>query len=502
MSGNEVFVTPLIKDILKKYRVIWAIGHASALLGWDLEVCMPPAGVKERSAASAELGVLSQKLLLDPEFVSLVEKASEAELANDYERGLVRVLKREIDKMKKIPPELLHELIKTTSEAQVVWREAKQKSDFSMFKPYLEKIVELEREIAEKLGYEDHPYDALLDIYEEGVRVRDLDPVFQQLESELRKIIEKVLSEGRFPQWHPLEDLTYRKEDLKELNLATLKMLGYPLNERARLDESAHPFTQSIGINDVRITTRYEGKDFKRSYLAVIHEFGHALYELQINERLAMTPLASGVSLGIHESQSRFWENIIGRSKAFVTTVYSMIEKYLPFVSGYGPDEVFLYFNVVRPSLIRVEADEVTYNMHIVLRYRLEKSLIEGSINVSDLPSAWNELMEKLLGVRPKNDAEGVLQDIHWSMGSIGYFPTYTLGTLAAAQIAETAEKELGSLEELIKEKEFGRLREWLREKIHKWGATYPPKELLRRAVGSGYRAEPFIKYIKSKYLA
>ncbi len=501
MSGNEVFVTPIIKDILQKYRVIWAIGHATALMGWDLEVYMPPAGVKERSAASAELGVLSQKLLLDPEFVSLVEKASEAELANDYERGLVRVLKREIDKMKKIPPEILRELIRTTGEAQVVWREAKQRSDFGMFKPYLEKIVELERKIAEYLGYEEHPYDALLDFYEEGVRVRDLDPVFQQLESELRKIIEKVLSEGRFPQWHPLEDLAYRKADLKELNLATLKLLGYPLGERARLDESAHPFTQSIGINDVRITTRYEGKDFKRSYLAVIHEFGHALYELQIDERLAMTPLASGVSLGIHESQSRFWENIIGRSKAFVTTVYPLIEKYLPFVSGYGPDEVFLYFNVVRPSLIRVEADEVTYNMHIVLRYRLEKALIEGSMDVSDLPSAWNDLMDKLLGVRPRNDAEGVLQDIHWSMGSIGYFPTYTLGTLAAAQIAEAAERELGSLEDLIREKEFGRLRDWLREKIHRWGATYPPKELLRRAVGSEYSAEPFIRYIKNKYL-
>lgn len=502
MSSNEVFVTPIIKEILRKYRVIWAIGHASALMGWDLEVCMPPAGVKERSAASAELGVLSQKLLLDPEFVSLVEKAAEAELANDYERGLVRVLKREIDRMRKIPPEVLHELIKTTGEAQVVWREAKQRSDFGMFRPYLEKIVELERRIAEYLGYEEHPYDALLDFYEEGVRVKDLDPVFQQLEPELRKIIEKVLSEGRFPQWHPLEDLPYRKEDLKELNLATLELLGYPLGERARLDESTHPFTQSIGVNDVRITTRYEGKDFRRSYLAVIHEFGHALYELQIDERLAMTPLATGASLGIHESQSRFWENIIGRSRAFVTAVYPLIEKHLPFVSGYGPDEVFLYFNVVRPSLIRVEADEVTYNMHIILRYRLEKALIEGSMDVSDLPSAWNDLMDKLLGVRPRNDAEGVLQDIHWSMGSIGYFPTYTLGTLAAAQIAGAAEKELGSLEELVREKGFGRLREWLREKIHRWGATYPPKELLRRVVGSEYSAEPFIGYIRGKYLA
>ena len=502
MSVEEVFVTPVIKEILNKYRVIWAIGHASALMGWDLEVYMPPAGVKERSAASAELGVLSQRLLLDPEFVSLVEKASEAELANDYEKGLVRVLKREIDKMRKIPPEVLRELIKTTGEAQVVWREAKKKSDFSMFRPYLEKIVELERKIAEYLGYEEHPYDALLDLYEEGITVRDLDPVFSRLETELRKVIDKVLSEGLFPQWHPLEDLAYRKEDLRELNQATLKMLGYPLGERARLDESAHPFTQSIGINDVRITTRYEGKDFKRSYLAVIHEFGHALYELQIDERLAMTPLASGVSLGIHESQSRFWENMVARSKAFVYATYPLIEKYLPFVSGYGPEEVFLYFNIVRPSLIRVEADEVTYNMHIILRYRLEKALIEGSMEVSDLPSAWNDLMDKLLGVRPKNDAEGVLQDIHWSMGSIGYFPTYTLGTLAAAQIAEAIEKDLGSLEETIRGKEFGRLRDWLREKIHRWGATYPPKELLRRAVGEGYSADAFIRYIQRKYLS
>lgn len=494
-----VFENPVIKELLQKYRRLWSISHAMSLMIWDLETYLPKEGVEERSIAYSELSLLSQELLLNKEFLNLLERGAVQEGLNDFEKGVVRVLQREVRVAKALPPSLVQELAQVSQEAPVAWREAKRKNKFSLFKPYLEKIVELTKRKAEYLGYDEHPYDALVDLYEEGLRTRDVENMFNRLEPALRKILDKVLSEGYFPKTHPLEEKNYDEKELDAAIRNVLSVMGFPFDKASRMDVSAHPFTINMGIKDVRITTRYEGKDFKRALLGAVHEFGHALYELQIDESLKTTPLARGVSLGIHESQSRFWENIVGRSMAFINAFYGVLRKF----SGEVPKEyIYKYFNTVKPSLIRVEADEVTYNLHILLRFRLEKMLVTGELNVDDLPEFWDNEMERLLGVRPKNYSTGVLQDIHWSQASIGYFPTYSIGNLVSAQIWHHITSDLPDFYDLIAKAKFDPIKRYLRNKIHMWGATYPPKELLIKAFGEEINPDYFIRYLEEKYLS
>ncbi|AMM53441.1 carboxypeptidase M32 [Pyrococcus kukulkanii] len=496
---EEVFQNEIIKEILAKYRRIWAIGHAQSVLGWDLEVNMPKEGIMERSIAQGELSVLSQELLLRPDFVELVEKAKGQEL-NEYERGVVRVLDRSIRITKSFPPEFLREVSEVTAQATKAWEEAKAKDDFSKFEPWLDKIIDLAKRAAEYLGYEEEPYDALLDLYEEGLRTKDVIRMFDKLEKDLKPLLDKILEEGKVPREHPLEKEKYEKEWMEKVNLWILEKFGFPLGTRARIDVSAHPFTTEFGIKDVRITTRYEGFDFRRTVLSTIHEFGHALYELQQDERFMFTPIAGGVSLGIHESQSRFWENVIGRSKEFVELLYPVLKENLPFIEEYTPEDVYLYFNMVRPDFIRTEADVVTYNFHIILRFKLERMMLNEGVKAKDLPELWNEEMERLLGIRPKTYVEGILQDIHWAHGSIGYFPTYSIGTILAAQLYYHMKKDL-DVEAKVAEGDFEPIKAWLREKIHRWGSIYPPKELLKRAIGEEMDAEYFIRWVRERYL-
>lgn len=484
-----------VKQILEHYRVIWALSHAQALLGWDSETYMPEEGIKGRAVARAEIAQLIQRFMLEEKFVKLIEKAEEEKDLTDVERGIIRVLKRDLKFYQKVPPEIVKEFTKVTSEAFIAWRGAKEKAKFDIFAPYLERIVELSRVIADKLGYEEHPYDALLDLYEEGLTSRDVESVFSVLEPGIRKLLGKLESIG-WPKSHKLEEEPYDKTKMEAAIREVLELVGYPKG-RFRIDISPHPFT--IGITtpfDVRITVRYRGVDFKEPLFSALHEYGHALYELNVDESLAMTPVGTGVSLGVHESQSRFMENVIGRSREFVEKIAPILRKHLDFLSKYGNDDLFYYFNVVRPSLIRTEADEVTYNLHILLRYKLERLMITGEVKVNQLPELWNSEMERLLGVRPKNDAEGVLQDVHWSHGSIGYFPTYTLGNVVAAMIYY----KHGRIRSLVAEGNITAIKEYLREKIHKWGSVYPPKELLMRSFGEAYNAEYLVKYIEEKY--
>ncbi|MEO3994008.1 MAG: carboxypeptidase M32 [Desulfurococcaceae archaeon TW002] len=493
------FENEVVKDLLKLYRRVWALSHAMSLMGWDLETYMPAEGVEERSIAHAELSLMVQELLLRKEFLEVLEKASKQESLNDYEEGVVRILEREVRIAKALPPRLVEELAKVTQEARVAWKVAREKNDFEVFRHYLEKIVDLTREKANYLGFKEHPYDALLDLYEEGMTTRDVDTMFTYLEPRIRKVLDKVLSEGRYSVDHPLEKEKYLREEAEKFNLAILEAFGFPLGKRARLDVSAHPFTMNIGVRDVRITTRYEGYDFKRTLFSVIHEFGHALYELQIDEGLRYTPVGSGVSLGIHESQSRFWENVIGRSRAFVNAFIDLIRLVGP-ARNRDPEDIYVYFNTVKPSLIRVDADEVTYNLHIILRFKLEKLMITGEVKVAELPELWNHEIENLLGIKPKNYSEGVLQDIHWSMGAIGYFPTYTLGTLLSSQIAHHMDRDLKGLYTYVINKDFQRIKDYLREKIHKWGSVYPPKKLLLKSFSETYNPEYFVRYLEEKF--
>lgn len=489
---------PVIAEILKKYRVVWALNHSMAVLGWDMETHMPESGAASRGAASGQLALMMQKAMVD--LGGLVGKAEKLRDLDDFEKGIVRVLRRELDVFTKIPPELVEERERITTEATVVWRKARKDSDFKLFEPHLEKILQLTKKIADCLGYTKHPYDALLNLYEEGFTTRDADVVFLRLVPGTKRIFEKVTSTGVYPSKHPLESMKYGTEAMVRVNEGVLQMLEMP-KDRFRMDVSTHPFTVGIAPDDVRITTRYEGVDFKSTLFSTIHESGHAIYTLQLDEKLRFTPVADGASLGLHESQSRFWENVVGRSREFTKLVNPLLKKNLPFVSRYSPEQLYLYFNTVRRSLIRVDADELTYNLHIALRYDLEKKMINGDVKVSELPEVWNETFEDYLGMRPKNDAEGVMQDIHWSGGSLGYFPTYSLGNVVLGMIwhkigdGEMVEKSVGK-------GDLMQLRKWLQVNIHRWGAVYSPKELQMRLFGEAYNPDRLLKYYETKFLS
>jgi len=488
---------PLVQEVLEKYRPIWALEHATGLLEWDLETFMPEDASKPRGFAFAQLALMKQERIR--EMAGLVAKGQKLDGLSDYERGILRVAKREAHYYTSVPPKLLEELNRTGIEATVVWRRARRKSDFSLFKPWLEKIVDLKRQEAEKLGYEGHPYNALLDRFEEELTVSDLDWIFGGLIPGLKRILGKVLAEGKFPATHPLASVKYDEEEMRRVNAEVLRILGMP-EKTFRMDVSTHPFTSGIAVEDVRITTRYEGVDFKATMYSVIHECGHALYELQMDPGLEYTPLARTTSLGVHESQSRFWENVIGRSREFTGLLYPILRKHLPFLEGYSEEDVYRYFNMVKPSLIRVDADELTYNFHIALRYEIEKKLISGELPVSEVPAYWNDKMEEFVGVRPKNDAEGVLQDIHWSGGGIGYFPTYSLGNIIAGMILNRIRKDV-NIKDNVRNGNLTPIKIWLKDQVHNSGATYSPKELQRRLLNETYNPQHLANYLEQKYL-
>jgi carboxypeptidase Taq len=488
---------PVIQEILESYKPIWALNHVGGLCEWDLETYMPVDAAKSRGFAQAQLALMHQQRVLN--LTETVAKAEELEGLSDFEKGTVRNIKRELKYFTKIPPDLVEELQRTITEATLVWREARKKSDFSLFEPHLEKIVQLKRKEADKLGYESHPYNALMDLFEEGLTTLDVDRVFSPLVSSLKRILAKILSSRSFPSSHKLEEVTYNEEPMRQVNQEVLRILGMP-DKTFRMDISTHPFTTGLSLDDVRITTRYEGKSFRETIFSVIHECGHALYDLQVDRSLEYTPLASGPSLGIHESQSRFWENFVGRSREFTNFLYPLLKKNLTFISEYSEDDIYKYFNLVRPSLIRVAADEVTYNFHIVVRYEIEKKLIGGEVKVSDAPAIWDDMMEEYVGVRPRSLAEGILQDVHWSSGLIGYFPTYSLGNVIAGMVSDRMKRDL-NVQEAIKRGDMTPIKTWLGENIHKWGATYSPKELQRRILGDVYNPECLVKYLEEKYL-
>ena len=487
---------PVIRDILERYRQVWALNHSMAVMGWDTETHMPEKGAKPRGMASGQLAMMAQKATV--ELDSLCRKAEKAKDLDDMENGVVRTLRRSLDYYLKVPPELVDEIQRVTTEATVVWRTARKKSDFKLFMPHLDKIVQLQRQVAEKLGYEKNPYNALLDLYEEGFTVRDADAVYSRLIPASKKLLTKVAEVGTYPSKHPLEAAKYETGSMEKVNQGILKLLQMP-DDRFRMDVSTHPFTVQIASDDVRITTRYEGKNFKSTMFSTIHESGHALYGLGVDEKLAFTPAGDGASFGIHESQSRFWENVVGRSREFVKLVDPLLRGNLPFLEGYDDEQLYRYFNTVRRSLIRVDADELTYNFHTALRYEVEKKVIGGEVKVSELPALWNDTFNDFLGMRPKTDAEGVLQDVHWSGGSFGYFATYTLGNVVAAMIWHKM-KDGAFVRDALGDGDIMKLREWLRSNIHRYGSTYAPKVLQQKVFGEAYNPERLLQYLNSKF--
>ncbi len=494
------FSNKKVGKLVEKYREISLLGKVDALLGWDLNVNLPQKASEGRAAQIAYLTSVVTDKWLAPDFRKLVEETKLTGL-NDQEKAILRNLRQVGKYYFKVPKEVIVEFAETTSKAFMVWQKAKVEDRFSDFLPHLKKLIRLNQIITKHLGYKNNPYDALLDLYEPGFKTSDGKKIFVKLQPELTAILKKIKKSKKYSEKSDLVegDLNYPIDAQRRLSLFALRRMNYDL-DAGRMDISSHPFTQTMDRWDVRITNRYKTSDFRESLMVAMHEGGHALYEQGVNEEYSRTPLEHGVSLGIHESQSRFWENQVGRSFEFMKFVTPVFHAFYPEqLSKVGDETLFRLFNMVRPSFIRTQADEVTYNLHIALRFELEEAMVNGKVDPKDLPEIWRSKMKKFLGVVPKTDREGVLQDVHWSHGPMGYFPTYTLGNLYAAQITETLKKEL-NLEDLIERGELGTVLSWLRSNIHRYGSLYWPDELIKKITGKGLDPNYFLRYINKKY--
>ncbi len=499
----------MMKKSLQKLKEIdtelQLISHTSALLGWDQETYMPRGAVEERARQQALLSGILHDYLTDTKVGSLLEACgvSEQNLKGDSEfgardRAFLRKFSREYFRETKIPKDLVVAFSEEASLSQAQWIEARKKSDFSLFAPHLQKILDLSREKAEKIGYTVHPYDALLDEFEPFATAASIKKIFSSLKPELMDLVRKIAGSNQVDDSFLLKN--YPVKEQEAFGRTVLQDLGFDFN-RGRLDVSAHPFTTSTGSDDVRLTTRYQENQFRTGIFGIIHECGHGLYELGFPEDIKVSILAEGTSLGIHESQSRTWENIIGRSLPFWEYYFPKLKDMFPNqLRDVNLEQFYKGINKVEPSMIRVDADEVTYPLHIILRFELELALISGELAVKDLPEAWNSKMEELLGIRPENDAEGVLQDVHWSFGAIGYFPTYALGNLYGAQFFNSMKKSLGNVDDLIKQGDFGIILGWLRENIHQYGSIFTAEELCINATGEPLNPVYCSKYLENKY--
>lgn len=496
MTMNETF-----ERLKEKLALVSDLRHAAAVLAWDQETYMPPKGAEARAQQLATLSKLAHEFFTSDEIGELLDRLEPQvrDLPYDsFEASLVRVTKRLYERERKIPTELVEQLARATSLGTEAWKQARKESNFSLFRPHLEKILDLTVQKAEALGYDEHIYDALLDLYEPEMRASRVKRLFDELRARLVPIVQAIAE--REPPDDSVLKQEFDERKQWDFGLAVIRDFGFDF-ERGRQDKSAHPFTTAFSVNDVRITTRVQRDYFPTAFFGTLHECGHALYDQGFDPQLERTPLASGASLSVHESQSRLWENLVGRSRPFWEGYYPKLQETFPAQLGdVELDRFYRAINRVEPSLIRVEADEVTYNLHIMLRFELELQLVERKLPVSDLPEVWNAKMKEYLGVEPPNDAQGVLQDIHWSGGAIGYFPTYTLGNLLSAQLFQSAQRDIPDLIEQIRSGRFQELLGWLREKIHKHGRKFPPMELIRRATGRELETESYLKYIREKY--
>jgi carboxypeptidase Taq len=491
------------EELKHRLREAGTLTTIAELLGWDQETMMPPKAGRFRAEQKALLSRLVHGRLTDPRIGELLELCTgDPALAGDPEIAAnLREIRRTHDRAVRLPVELVAEMSETDSLAMEAWKQARATSDFEKFRPWLEKQVRLNRRKAECWGAPPggELYDALLDEYEPGVRGAELERVFDALRRELAALIEAARS-SRLERDPAACRVRLAIDQQREFNRLLLERLGFDL-EAGRLDASVHPFSIGLGPGDSRLTTRYQEDQFLDAVGSTLHEAGHALYEqgLPKRERLGQ-PLAQPLGLAIHESQSRLWENHVGRSRAFWE--WALPEARRVFGAGLSAlsvDDVYAAVNAVRPRLIRVESDEATYHFHIMLRFDLERSMIRGELDVAELPRAWNERVEADLGLRVPDDRRGCLQDVHWAMGALGYFPTYTLGSLYAAQLWEAASRDIPDLAVRIARGEFGALRDWLRTGVHVHGRRYPAAELCQRLTGRGLSHEPLVRHLAGK---
>ncbi|AGB38174.1 carboxypeptidase M32 [Natronococcus occultus] len=473
------------------------VGNAAGILRWDQEVVMPEAGTPARAQQLSTLSSISHELLTADETGELLEKLESDELA-DEQQAAVREVRRQYDRETSVPQELVEEISETTANAHPTWKQAKEDDDFEQFAPTLEKLVELKREYAEHIDPDADPYAVLFADYEPYLDLETAERVLERLREELVPLIDAI-QDADVDRATDTFAGTFDDDDQEALARDVLDALNYDW-ERGRLDTAPHPFSSGTQF-DARVTTRFEEDDLLGSLTSTIHEFGHANYTLGLPDEEYGTPLGESRDLSVHESQSRLWENHVGRSRPFWEQFLPTVADRFPELEDATPEDAYEAANqVYDDNLIRVEADELTYHLHIVIRFEIERALISGDLEVEDVPEVWNDKYEEYLGVRPETDAEGCLQDIHWSHGSFGYFPTYSLGSVLAAQLYAAAEDDLGDLNDDIRAGEFDDLNGWLRENVHQHGKRYTTPELIEEATGESFTADYFLEYAKSKY--
>jgi carboxypeptidase Taq len=477
------------------------LGRAEAVLGWDQQVNMPRGGAEDRGNILETLASLSHKKFTSAEMGDLlVELKPYAETLDpdSDDACLIKRVAHAYEKNTKVPTEWVADFARVTTMGQMAWEEAREKDDFELFKPHLEKVVELRRAYAGFYTPYDHVYDPLLDDFEPGLKTADVKRIFDALRPQQVALLKEIAAKPEIND--AFMHIPYDEQGQWDFGVDVVTRFGYDWN-RGRQDKSVHPFTTSFGIGDVRITTRFDPERAASALFSTMHEAGHAMYEQGISPSLRRFPLADGASMAVHESQSRMWENLVGRSMPFWKFFYpKLVEKFPQQLKGVSLEQYYRGINKVEPSLIRVEADEATYNLHIMLRLELEIGLMEGSVQVIDLPALWNQKMEEYLGIVPPNNREGVLQDVHWSGGMIGYFPTYALGNLVSAQLWEKIHESIPNLEDQIGQGKFDDLLAWLRTNIHQHGAKFEPQDLIKKVTGTEITPEPYMRYLRGKY--
>jgi len=491
-----------LEELRRLFGVVIDIDSSAGVLEWDQQTYMPPGGAQGRAMQIATLSRLAHEHLVAEEMGAALE-AAESEVKaldpNSDEVRLVRKARRDFDKARKVPSEWVAEFRRMTALAHPVWEKAREKADFAYFQGPLEQIVELRRDYVDFFAPYDHVYDPLLDDFEPGMKTADVKAVFDELRSEQVALVREIVDRGT-----PVDDSVVRQKFDEQrqwdFGVEVAKALGFDF-QRGRQDRSVHPFTSGFGTGDVRITTRFDPTFLNTALFGTMHEAGHAMYEQGINREFDRTPLGTASSLAVHESQSRMWENLVGRSQAFWVAFYPRLQEvFADQLGSVNLDDFYRAINKVERSLIRVEADEATYNLHIMLRFELEIAMMEGTLDIADLPDAWNAKFEEFLGVVPPDDAQGVLQDIHWSGGMLGYFPTYALGNLVACQLWAKIAEDIPDLDRRIAKGEFEDLLGWLRENVHRHGSKFEPVELLTVVTGTGLTAQPYLRYLREKF--
>ncbi|MHC4877282.1 MAG: carboxypeptidase M32 [Planctomycetota bacterium] len=498
MSTQELY-----SELATRLKKTSLLASCSAVLGWDEQVNMPPQGAEHRANQLALLAGMTHEHSTAArigELLSELEASSDLGPEGSDEQVVLREARRSYDRATKLPQRLVEEISRTTTLAQQAWVKARKDRDFPQFQPWLEQVLNLKREEAEAIGYGDgQPYDALLDDYEPGATAASIEAAFAPLRDELVSLVAAIRDSPRKPD-ETLLTRSYPVDAQRAFGLKAAAAIGFCFDS-GRLDIAAHPFCSGFGPGDCRLTTRYDEHHFPGAFFGTLHEAGHGIYEQGLPGAAFGTALGESVSLGIHESQSRMWENLVGRSLPFWEHFYPQAQATFSEALDSVPlDDFHRAVNAVRPSFIRVEADEVTYNLHIMLRFELEQAMLTGDLQPTDMPAVWNETFTRYFGITPDHDANGCLQDIHWSAGLLGYFPTYALGNMYAAQFFEAADRDLGGLADQFRRGEFAPLKNWLRTNIHEQGKRYRAQQLVQHVTGEPLSHAPLMRHLNSRF--